>query len=127
MTQATFKKSSNDPQPNTFVGSVKLLGAWWAPALWLSGMGVFASSRAGSSPGRDTFFNINQPWIVYVFMAALVGLLTYGFVRHASLWMIGRPTDGVFQNFRNRLKNVGRFGLGQDRVRRDRYAGIMHW
>ena len=127
MTQATSKKSTDDLQSKTFVGSVKLLGAWWAPALWLSGIGVFASSRAGDTPGRETFFNINQPWIVYVFMAALVGLLTYGFVRHASLWMIGRPTDGVFQNFRNRLQNVGRFGLGQDKVRRDRYAGIMHW
>ena len=28
---------------------------------------------------------------------------------------------------RHRLMNLGRLGLAQDKVRRDRYAGIMHW
>src|SRR5690606_11327076 len=66
-------------------------------------------------------------WAVYVFLAALVGLLVWGFVRHASLWGIGRPTPGIFRDIPLRLRNTARLGLAQDKVRRDRYAGIMHW
>ena len=53
--------------------------------------------RSAPRPAARSFFNVDQPWVAYVFMAILVGLLIYGFVRHASLWMIGKPTPGVLQ------------------------------
>jgi len=59
-------------------------------------------------------------------MAALVGLLVYGIARHASLWMIGKPTPGAFDDLPERVRNVMKLGIGQGKVRRDRYAGIMH-
>jgi Fe-S oxidoreductase/nitrate reductase gamma subunit len=118
-----------DASPPTTGRPMRLVGAWWGPAVALSGLGFYASATVPSqdTPGRVAMFNVSYPWLVYVFLAALVGLLVYGFVRHATLWSIGRPTEGVFRDVRHRLRNVGRLGLAQDRVRRDRYAAIMHW
>ncbi len=107
--------------------NVRLVGAWWTPAIALAGLGIVAQEAERTAPHRESFFNVDQPWSVYVFMAVLVGLLAYGFVRHASLWMIGRPTPGALKDIPHRLKNAARLGLGQDKLRRDRYAGIMHW
>jgi len=110
----------------------RVVGFWWAPALLVTIAGLYLAMATSSDviddAHRESFFNAAHPWAVYVFMSALVGLLAYGFVRHASLWMLGAPTqDSLLQNFRLRLKNVARLGLAQDKVRRDRYAGIMHW
>jgi len=106
---------------------VRLVGAWWTPAVALAGLGIVAQEAERTAPSRESFFNVDQPWSPYVFMAILVGLLAYGFVRHASLWMVGKPTPGVLKEIPHRLKNAARLGLGQDKLRRDRYAGIMHW
>ena len=108
----------------------RLVGAWWVPALAISALGVYLALQIGSTDGaaREPFFNVAQPWAVYVFMSALVGLLVYGLVRHATLWRLGQPTqDSLLSQLRQRVMNVGRLGLAQDKVRRDRYAGVMHW
>jgi len=108
----------------------RLVGLWWAPALLLSVCGVFFALEVSSSEGagRESFFNAAHPWSVYVFMSALVGLLFYGLVRHATLWRLGAPTqESLLKQLPVRLKNVTRLGLAQDKVRRDRYAGVMHW
>ena len=108
----------------------RLVGAWWVPALALTAAGVYLSLQVSSpeGAGRESFFNVAHPWAVYVFMAALVGLLVYGFIRHASLWNLGQPTqESMLRALPQRLRNVARLGLAQDKVRRDRYAGVMHW
>ena len=106
----------------------RLIGAWWGPALGVSGLGlVTAVEMERTGAGRETFFNIGQPWAVYVFFSALVGLMIYGFGRHLTLWMIGRPTPGLREQIAHRLRNAVRLGLAQEKIRRDRYAGIMHW
>ena len=107
----------------------RMVGAWWGPAVGLSALGFYATATTPrDEAGREIFFNIPAgSWAVYVFLAALMGLLTWGFVRHASLWGIGRPTPGIFRDMPSRLRNTARLGLAQDKVRRDRYAGIMHW
>lgn len=108
----------------------RLVGMWWAPALGISALGVWAALSASSSEGagRESFFNVAHPWSVYVFMSALVGLLVYGLIRHATLWRLGQPTqESMLAHLRHRMMNLGRLGLAQDKVRRDRYAGIMHW
>jgi Fe-S oxidoreductase/nitrate reductase gamma subunit len=125
--------STNQTHPATGTaagnGSRRLVGAWWGPAVGISALGFYASATTPrDEAGREIFFNVPAgTWAVYVFLAALMGLLVWGFVRHASLWGIGRPTPGIFRDPRNRLKNTARLGLAQDKVRRDRYAGIMHW
>ncbi len=107
----------------------RLVGAWWGPAVGLSALGFYASATVPrDEAGREIFFNVPAgSWAVYVFLAALTGLLIWGFVRHASLWGIGRPTPGLLRDIPLRLRNTARLGLAQDKVRRDRYAGIMHW
>ena len=107
---------------------VRLVGAWFAPAVGLSGLGLISAVEVGrTGAGRESFFNAAQPWAVYVLMAALVGLLVYGIARHASLWAIGKPTPGLLGEVPGRVRNAVRLGLGQQKVRRDPYAGIMHW
>jgi Fe-S oxidoreductase/nitrate reductase gamma subunit len=103
------------------------VGGWWGPAVGVSALGFYAAVTAEGTPGREIGFNADHPWAVYAFMAALVGLMGYGFVRHAGLWMVGRPTPGLLREVPHRLRNAARLGLAQDKVRRDRYAGIMHW
>jgi Fe-S oxidoreductase/nitrate reductase gamma subunit len=106
---------------------VRLVGGWWAPAVALSGIGVAGAAEAQrSSAGREIFFNIDQGWAVYVFLAALVGLLVYGIGRHATLWALGKPVPGLLADLPQRLRNTLRLGLGQEKVRHDTYAGIMH-
>jgi len=110
-------------------GTRRLVGAWWGPAVGISALGFYATATVPrDEAGREIFFNVPAgSWAVYVFLAALMGLLVWGFVRHASLWGIGRPTPGIFKDLPSRLRNTARLGLAQDKVRRDRYAGIMHW
>ena len=103
------------------------VGGWWGPAVGVSALGFYAAVTAEGIPSREIGFNADHPWAVYAFMAALVGLMGYGFVRHAGLWMVGRPTPGLLREIPHRLRNAARLGLAQDKVRRDRYAGIMHW
>ncbi len=106
---------------------VRVLGAWWGPAVALSGLGLAAAEAERTSAGREIFFNVAQPWAVYLMLAALTGLLVFGIVRHASLWALGRPTPGLLSEVPQRLRNAVRLGLAQEKVRRDRYAGVMHW
>ena len=111
-------------------GRVRLVGGWWAPAVALSGIGLAVAAAVAeaqdSSAGREIFFNIAQGWAVYVFLAALVGLLVYGIGRHATLWALGKPVPGILSELPQRLRNTMRLGLGQEKVQNDRYAGIMH-
>ena len=128
----------------TRVRASRVLGAWWGPAVGLSSLGLVSAielARTGAprqetaplpadgsvlTATREVFFNVDQPWAVYVLLAALTGLLVYGFGRHASLWAIGRPTPGLRLGLRKRVSNAVRLGLAQERVRSDCYAGIMH-
>ena len=102
----------------------------WGPAAALAGAGLIAAAALAAAfatdaprAEREIFFNISQAWAVYVFLAALTGLLVYGFARHATLWALGQPVPDVFEGVGRRLWNAVRLGLAQDRLRRDRYAG----
>lgn len=107
---------------------IRLVGAWWAPAVGLSGLGLISAIEieARTDAGREIFFNADKPWAVYVLLASLVGLLVYGFGRHATLWTVGKPTPGLLREIPIRTRNALKLGIGQEKVRRDRYAGIMH-
>ena len=94
----------------------------------LSGLGLAAAAEAErTSAGREIFFNVDRPWVVYLLLAALTGLLVYGIGRHASLWALGQPTPGILREIPGRLRNALRLGLAQEKIGRDRYAGVMHW
>jgi Fe-S oxidoreductase/nitrate reductase gamma subunit len=107
----------------------RMVGAWWGPAVGLSALGFYATATSPrDEAGREIFWNVPAgSWAVYAFLAALMALLVWGFVRHASLWGVGRPTPGLWSDIPRRTRNAVRLGLAQDKVRRDRYAGIMHW
>lgn len=133
MADTTTQTHPNGVEPagaaSSGVNSRRLVGGWWGPAVGASALGFYATATTPrDEAGREIFFNVPAgSWAVYVFLAALMGLLVWGFVRHASLWGIGRPTPGIFRDMPSRLRNTARLGLAQDKVRRDRYAGIMHW
>ena len=116
------------PRPAGKPRPVRFAGAWWAPAVGLSGLGLISAIEfeLHTDASREVFFNVDQPWAVYLLLAGLTGLLVYGFVRHATLWMVGKPTPGLLREVPARARNAIRLGLGQEKVRRDRYAGIMH-
>ncbi len=125
---ATAEVAVRDYSTEELPARSNLLGGWWGTAVGLAGTGVVVAAEAErTSAGREVFWNDVPGWVVYVFFAALTGLLIYGFLRHATLWMLGKPTPGLFDDLPNRLRNASRFGLRQDKLRRDRYAGIMHW
>ena len=113
---------SRKPRP------IRLVGAWWAPAVGLSGLGLISAVEleARTDAGREVFFNVEQPWAVYVLLASLVGLLVYGFGRHATLWAVGKPTPGLLREIPARTRNAIKLGIGQEKVLRDPYAGVMH-
>lgn len=119
--------SSNQRSEPDSPARVRLLGAWWGPAVLLTGLGLASAEAGRTGAGREIFFNVDQPWAVYLMLAALTGLLVYGIGRHASLWALGRSTPGLLSEMPLRLRNVVRLGVGQEKVRRDRYAGVMHW
>ena len=115
------------PNPIATLPNRGRVGAWWVPAVGLSGLGFYAATTVPEGlPGREIYFNVAHPWVVYLFLAALIGLLVYGFVHHIRLWGIGRPTPGLLREIPQRFRNAMRLGLAQEKVRRDRYAGIMH-
>src|SRR3954467_13446613 len=96
----------------------RVVGGWWAPAMGVSVFGLvtaIALDRTGAT--REIFFNVQQPWAVYVMFSVLVGLLAYGFGRHATLWAIGKPTPGLRERVATRLTHVVRLGLAQEKVR----------
>jgi len=86
---------------------------------------AFELDRTGAT--REIFFNVDQPWAVYVMLSVLLGLLVYAFGRHASLWALGQPTPGLREQVALRVRHLVRLGLAQEKIRRDRYAAVMHW
>ncbi|RLT28421.1 MAG: 4Fe-4S dicluster domain-containing protein [Chloroflexi bacterium] len=119
----------NTTQPERPASSrARVVGGWWAPAVGASVFGLvtaFELDRTGAT--REIFFNVQQPWAVYVMLSVLTGLMVYGIGRHATLWAIGQPTPGLREQITKRLTHFVRLGLAQEKIRRDRYAGIMHW
>ncbi|MEI6665480.1 MAG: heterodisulfide reductase-related iron-sulfur binding cluster [Chloroflexota bacterium] len=106
----------------------RVVGSWWLPTTGVSVFGLITAielDRTGAT--REIFFNVQQPWAVYVMLSVLVGLMVYGIGRHATLWAIGQPTPGLREQVAKRLTHLVRLGLAQEKIRRDRYAGIMHW
>ncbi|MCY4455763.1 MAG: hypothetical protein OXC56_05535, partial [Chloroflexi bacterium] len=128
MSVSERERSTESPaSPGGRPRRTRLVGAWWGPAVGLTGLGLISAFELERTDAhREVFFNVAQPWIVYILLAGLVGLLVYGFGRHASLWAIGKPTPGILREIPTRVRHALRLGVGQEKVRRDRYAGIMH-
>ena len=110
----------------------RILGAWWGVAVGATALALVAAIEVAArgsaiAATREVYFNVAAPAAVYLCLAALVGLLAFGLVRHASLWRIGRPAPEVWRDLPMRLRNAMRLGLAQQRLGRDRYAGMMHW
>ncbi len=79
-----------------------------------------------STASRQIFFNVS-PWPIYLLLSVLTGLLVFGVIRHGSLWAIGKPFNDWRINIPWRVQNTVRLGVMQDKVRRDKFASVMHW
>ncbi|MGE5578103.1 MAG: heterodisulfide reductase-related iron-sulfur binding cluster [Syntrophothermus sp.] len=76
-------------------------------------------------PTRQVYWNIAGHLFMYLFMVIALGIFAYGIVKRYRLWRLGKPE--------NRIDHVGKriwsllvYGLGQKRVLREGYAGLMH-
>ncbi len=79
---------------------------------------------------RELFFNVGGPhgfmrWGVYLFFAAALAYLTVSLMRRVRLWRQGGAALCTDRPGR-RLRMVARYVLGQSKVVRERYAGLMH-
>lgn len=76
-------------------------------------------------PTREIYWNISG--IVFMYLALLVTLVVffYKFYQHYRLWKIGKPTARIDQIGR-RINLVLKYALGQARVIRKAYPGVMH-
>ncbi len=76
-------------------------------------------------PTRQIYWNIAGHMFLYLFMVIALGIFAYGIYKRYRLWRLGKPE--------NRIDHVGKriwslliYGLGQKRVLREGYAGLMH-
>ncbi|OLS25881.1 MAG: CoB--CoM heterodisulfide reductase iron-sulfur subunit D [Candidatus Heimdallarchaeota archaeon LC_3] len=82
-----------------------------------------------STPYREVFFNIPEPFDLIFYLFALVAsiIMLLGFLRLFRIWLVGKRKFTLKQ-FIGNLKYVIRDGLFNKRIfKNDRYAGIMHF
>ncbi len=76
-------------------------------------------------PSREVFWNISFHQLIYpLAVIAIVGFL-YGFFRRAKLWIAGQPYEN-HGSTAQRLKLTLIHGLGQGRILKEIYPGLMH-
>jgi Fe-S oxidoreductase/nitrate reductase gamma subunit len=92
-----------------------------------------------SEPGREIFWNIQYPWIMYVFATIATGIFIWALVRIPRRWQVGKQADrfshlwhrcGVFCRtaFVDIIIHRKFFGADKKDWRlREFYAGLMHF
>ncbi|HIC89558.1 MAG TPA: (Fe-S)-binding protein, partial [Anaerolineae bacterium] len=78
-------------------------------------------------PARENFWNI-PVWsrvVFYLLMVASVAYMAWGIYRRWRLWRTGQPTP-AFDRLGERLGRLLVYALGQLKLLRDRYGGLMH-
>ncbi len=76
-------------------------------------------------PTREIYWNINGIIWMYVLLLFTVIIFAWKFYRRYKLWKLGQPENRL-DNIPERLRLVWRYALGQGRVVKQKYPGIMH-
>lgn len=90
------------------------------------------------TPTRTLYWNITLPWLMYPFLAAALAIFIYGVCLRLRLWKKGQPLNGEDPGCARlataasrrviwrRLMNILVDGLGQRKVLKEGYQGLMH-
>jgi len=86
--------------------------------------------RPATEVTRELFFNVGGPhgfmrWGIYLFFAAALAYLAVSLRQRVRLWRRG-VAEARGDHPARRLAMVARYVLGQSKVVRERYAGLMH-
>jgi len=76
-------------------------------------------------PTREIYWNIVGHLIMYLFVAAFIGVFAYGVYRRYAVWRLGRSEDR-FSGTGRRLWSVIQQALLQRRIAGEWYPGAMH-
>lgn len=76
-------------------------------------------------PTRELFWNISYHNLIYLFMVLALGVLFYGFYRRLRFYKLGQP-EKLAGSIGQRIKSVIFYAIGQARVLKEKYPGIMH-
>lgn len=74
---------------------------------------------------REVFWNISHVWLVYALLVPTVLIAGYGVYRRAIAWRRGTAANR-FDRPGERIIELLRNGIAQQRTLRDRYAGTFH-
>ncbi len=79
----------------------------------------------GQVPTREIYWNISGIVWMYVLAVVAIAIFVYGFYRRYRLWKVGQP-EVRWDNVGIRLRLVLKYAVGQARVIRKAYPGVMH-
>jgi Fe-S oxidoreductase/nitrate reductase gamma subunit len=79
----------------------------------------------GQVPTREIYWNISGTIWMYFFAIITIGIFVYGFYRRYLLWKVGQPENRL-DRIPTRILLVLKYALGQARVIRKAYPGLMH-
>ncbi len=79
----------------------------------------------GQVPTREIYWNISGTIWMYFFAIITIGIFVYGFYRRYLLWRVGQPENRL-DRIPTRIMMVLKYALGQARVIRQAYPGLMH-
>lgn len=83
--------------------------------------------QQAEEPFRDNFWNIPEPIKIGIYVAGAVAVLAllYGLTRRMNLYLQGRPVN-QFDHLPERIRRGVVHVLGQLRIGRQSFAGLMH-
>jgi nitrate reductase gamma subunit/ferredoxin len=74
---------------------------------------------------RQLYWNIEGHWLLYPMFLIALGFFIYGFYRRYRLWRLGQP-ENRWPGLGKGIKDLIIYGLGQKRIFKEGYPGIMH-
>lgn len=76
-------------------------------------------------PTREIYWNISNYLYMYLFTFVALLVFGYGFYRRYRLWRLGTDFE-LRKDWWGRLLRMGREALGQSRVLKKKYPGVIH-
>lgn len=77
-------------------------------------------------PSREIYWNISGIFWMYVLLLLAMIPFCWQIYRHIRLWRIGGQPKGRWDQFGKRFRLLLQYALGQGRIIKKRYPGLMH-
>ena len=76
-------------------------------------------------PTREIYWNISWGFMVYAFAVISIAIMALGMYSNVKRWRAGRPSEKP-SKISTRIWNTLVYAVGQTRILRQGYAGVMH-